>query len=106
MTAVHEGALLLPKRAVVYDNDQLFVFRLGDERRVERIKIERVLEDVTNIEPASGLSEGDQIVVAGQASLKDGALVRLPGDPEPIEIAVVLDGQPLPAGFVENAHPG
>ena len=85
VTAVHELALLLPKRAVVYDNDQLFVFRMGDERRVERIKIQPVLEDVNNIEPSSGLSEGDQIVVAGQASLKDGALVRLPGDPEPEE---------------------
>jgi membrane fusion protein (multidrug efflux system) len=85
VTAVHMDALLLPKRAVVYDNDQLFVFRLGDERRVERIKIQPLLEDVNNIEPASGLGEGDQIVVAGQASLKDGALVRLPGDPEPEE---------------------
>lgn len=85
VTAVHEDALLLPKRAVVYDNDQLFVFRLGDERRVERIKIEPVLEDVNNIEPVAGLAKGDQIVVAGQASLKDGALVRLPGDPEPEE---------------------
>ena len=85
VTAIHEDALLLPKRAVVYDNDQLFVFRLGDERRVERIKIQPALEDIDNIEPASGLSEGEQIVVAGQAGLKDGALVRLPGDPEPVE---------------------
>ena len=83
VTAVHEDALLLPKRAVVYDNDQLFVFRLGDDRRVERIKVEPVLEDTANIEPASGLAAGDLIVVAGQASLKDGALVRLPGDPDP-----------------------
>lgn len=83
VTAVHEDALLLPKRTVVYDNDQLFVFRLGDERRVERIKVNPVLEDVENIEPASDLAQGDQIVVAGQASLKDGALVRLPGDPDP-----------------------
>ena len=85
VAAVHDDALLLPKRAVVYDNDQLFVFRLADERRVERIKIEALLEDVNNIEPSSGLEEGDEIVVAGQASLKDGALVRLPGDPEPEE---------------------
>ena len=83
VTAVHTDALLLPKRAVVYDNDQLFVFRLGDERRVERIKVDAMLEDVRNIEPAGSLVEGDQIVVAGQASLKDGALVRLPGDPDP-----------------------
>jgi len=83
VTAVHDDALLVPKRAIVYDNDQLFVFRLGDERRVERIKVDPVLEDVESIEPAEGLEEGDQIVVAGQASLKDGALVRLPGDPDP-----------------------
>ena len=83
VTAVNEDALLLPKRSVVYDNDQLFVFRLGDERRVERIKVEPVLEDIENIEPAGGLSTGDLVVVAGQASLKDQALVRLPGDPDP-----------------------
>jgi len=83
VTAVNEDALLLPKRSVVYDNDQLFVFRLGDERRVERIKVEPVLEDIENIEPAGGLSTGDLVVVAGQASLKDNALVRLPGDPDP-----------------------
>ncbi len=83
VTAVHEDALLLPKRAVVYDNDQLFVFRLGEERRVERIKVDRVLEDVENIEPKGDLAESDLIVAAGQASLKDGALVRLPGDPDP-----------------------
>ncbi len=85
VTAVNEDALLLPKRSVVYDNDQLFVFRLGDERRVERIKVEPVLEDIENIEPAGGLSTGDLVVVAGQASLKDNALVRLPGDPDPEE---------------------
>ena len=83
VTAVNEDALLLPKRSVVYDNDQLFVFRLGDERRVERIKVEPVLEDIEHIEPADGLSTGDLVVVAGQASLKDKALVRLPGDPDP-----------------------
>ena len=85
VTAVHEDALLLPKRAVVYDNDQLFVFRLGEERRVERVKVEAMLEDVESIEPEGHLAEGDLIVVAGQASLKDGALVRLPGDPDPAD---------------------
>ena len=31
----------------------------------------------------SGFKEGDQIVVAGQTGLKDGAKVRLPEDPRP-----------------------
>jgi len=83
VTAVHDQALLLPKRALVYDNDQAFVFRLGAERRVERLRVAPQLEDAENVEPLEGLAEGDQVVVAGQSGLKDGGLVRLPGDPEP-----------------------
>jgi membrane fusion protein (multidrug efflux system) len=82
VTAVHGDALLVPKRALVYDNDQAFVFRLRKERRVERLRVSPLLEDADNIEPAGGLAAGDQLVVAGQSGLKDGGLVRLPGDPE------------------------
>jgi membrane fusion protein (multidrug efflux system) len=80
VTATHDEALLVPKRAVVYDADQMFVYRLGDERRVERIFIEPLLTNKHFVEPREGLDEGDEIVVAGQAGLKDGALVSLPGD--------------------------
>jgi membrane fusion protein (multidrug efflux system) len=82
VTAVHDDALLVPKRALVYDNDQAFVFRLKEKRRVERLRVSPLLEDADNIEPGDGLSTGDQLVVAGQSGLKDGGLVRLPGDPE------------------------
>ena len=85
VTAVNREAILVPKRALVYDNDQMFVFRLGSEeggRRVERVFVEARLTDKYNVEPASGLSLGDQLVIAGQAGLKDGALVSLPGDPK------------------------
>ncbi|MEE9127898.1 MAG: efflux RND transporter periplasmic adaptor subunit [Planctomycetota bacterium] len=83
VTEIHHDALLVPKRALIYDQDQIFVYRLGEERRVERLLIESVLEDRENVEPTSGLEEGDEIVIAGQAGLKDNALVRLPGDPDP-----------------------
>lgn len=84
VTDKHQDALLVPKRALIYDQDQVFVYRLGEERRVERLLLEPVLEDKINVEPAEGgLNEGDQIVVAGQAGLKDKSLVRLPGDPIP-----------------------
>ena len=39
-------------------------------------RIQPVLEDRNNIEPAGLLEAGDRIVVAGQAGLKDGSLVR------------------------------
>ncbi len=37
-------------------------------------------EDRENIEPAGRLKEGDRLVVAGQAGLKDGAEVRIVGN--------------------------
>ncbi len=83
VTAVHEHAIRIPKKALAYDNDQIFVFRLSDDRTVERVAVVPALEDPEFMEPSDGLSLGDEIVVAGQSSLKDGATVRLPGDPEP-----------------------
>jgi membrane fusion protein, multidrug efflux system len=74
------AALRVPKRALVYDNDQIFVYRLADSERVERVLVEPVLEDRDFIQPAAGLAAGDRVVVAGQAGLKDGAQVRLLGE--------------------------
>lgn len=82
VVATNPSAVLVPKRAVVYDSDQMFVYRLTGERRVERVFLEARIADKFNIEPAAGVEAGDRIVIAGQAGLKDGALVRLPGDPE------------------------
>jgi membrane fusion protein (multidrug efflux system) len=86
VTDRHQQAVLLPKRALVYDNDQIFVFRLGDERRVERVPVSMLIESPELVEPVSGFAAGDQIVIAGQSGLKDGALVRLPGDPKPVKV--------------------
>ncbi|MDY7095185.1 MAG: efflux RND transporter periplasmic adaptor subunit [Acidobacteriota bacterium] len=86
VTAVHENALLIPKRALVYDQDQIFVYRLADvssgdaaeEQTVERVRVEPELEDKIFMEPRGDrLSAGDRLVVAGQAGLKDGAEVRI-----------------------------
>ena len=85
VTATHEGAVLVPKRALVYDDDQMFVYRMraDEDRRVERVFFSPALADKNWVEPLDALALGDRIVVAGQAALKDGALVRLPGDPKP-----------------------
>lgn len=83
VTAVHPDALLLSKRSLVYDQDLRFVYRLKEDRTVERVAVKVRLEDDFNVEPDGGFTAGDRIVVAGQTGLKDGAKVRLPGDPEP-----------------------
>ena len=80
VTSIHDNALLMPKRALVYDKDRVFVFRLGEERRVERLLLDPTLSDRDHVEVGAPLSPGDQVVVAGQNGLKDGTLVSLPGD--------------------------
>ena len=118
VVAREDDALLVPKRALVYDDVQSFVYRLqpmtdeeirefqaaakaADEARkddkdeddggrakkpspppdgtVSRLLVDPQLADRNNIvpSPADGLAAGDQIIVAGQAGLKDGAKVRI-----------------------------
>jgi len=87
VTDTREDALLVPKRALVYENDQIFVYRLAEERTVERVRLVPQLEDAMFVEPLEGFEPGDQLVTAGQSGLKDGALVKLPGDEAEEEIA-------------------
>ena len=75
-----EEALRIPKRALIYDDTSVFVYRLGDDMKVERLLVELDIEDRVYIEPkpsSHDLKAGDRIVVAGQAGLKDGNEVRL-----------------------------
>jgi len=82
VTDTREDALLVPKRAVVYDQNRAFLFRLTGDMTVERLTVEPRLQDQGWIEPdlGAGLAVGDRVVVAGQAGLKDGTKVRLAGD--------------------------
>ena len=92
ITEVNAEAVLVPKKALIYDAEQIYVFRLAEPDRVERLLIEARLEDRDNIEPAGALAAGDRIVVAGQAGLKDGSLVRLIGAAE--DDAAAAAGEP------------
>jgi membrane fusion protein, multidrug efflux system len=85
ITDKRSDAILISKRALVHDEELKYVFRLLPERKVERVVVEEKIADKLNVEPVSGFKEADQIVVAGQAGLKDGAKVRLPEDPLPDE---------------------
>ena len=77
VTAVRDDALLVPKRALIYDEDQVFVYRVGDDLTAERVFIQPLLEDKDHVQPEGSVAIGDRLVIAGQAGLKEGALVRL-----------------------------
>jgi len=81
--AIHDDAVLIPKRALVYDNDQVFVFRVvrgADKVTAERVPVEILLTDRDFVESASGVAFGDEIVIAGHTGLKAGSEIRVLGD--------------------------
>ncbi len=77
VTAAKPDALLLPKRALVYDGDQTYAYRIRPDQRVERLLVEPLLADRFHLEPRQGLQAGDLIVVAGQTGLREQAKIKI-----------------------------
>jgi membrane fusion protein (multidrug efflux system) len=90
-----EDALLIPKRSIVYDNDQTFAYKLfTDTNGVEISRRQLVVAenvDKLHIEPRGGFEAGDRIVVAGQSGLKDESPVREVGEEE-LEVLAASSG--------------
>jgi RND family efflux transporter MFP subunit len=77
----HEGVLVLPKRAVVWDEGDPWVFVVRDGV-AKRLPVTLAFQEEDRVEVATGLSEGDSVVVVGQGVLRDGAKVKVdPGRP-------------------------
>lgn len=83
-----DQVLRIPKRALVYEGDQMYVF-VADEKEGQRVArrqaVEVALADREFVMPEENslLAPGVEVIVAGQTGLKDGALIRLtPVEPE------------------------
>jgi membrane fusion protein (multidrug efflux system) len=81
-----EAVAVIPKRAIVYEADTAWVFRIAGEGEgsggeptftIERVRIETGFEDDDMIEVRDGLDIGDRIIVAGQSALDDDSEVRI-----------------------------
>jgi len=76
VTATHKKAVLVPKRAVVYDDGMPHVFVVSDST-ANKVRFEMGFDDTEFVEVTSGVKKGDQIVVVGQNGLKDKAKIRI-----------------------------
>ncbi len=79
VTERREDALRLPKRALIYDEEQAFAFLVvedDDGERARRVRVDPDIDDRDFVLPASGFSPGDSVVIAGQVGLRDGARVE------------------------------
>lgn len=80
VTDTHDGALTIPRRAVIADAGDLYVFVAeADSARKQPVGIG--FQDDSYAEVIEGLVAGDSVIVVGQGGLKTGTKVRiLPGE--------------------------
>ncbi|MBI4622410.1 MAG: efflux RND transporter periplasmic adaptor subunit [Verrucomicrobia bacterium] len=111
ITDTRPNAVLIPKRAVVYEGGERYVFIVEKNKAVKK-KLAVGYEDPNNVEAVSGLDVGTTVIVLGQSGLKDGQLVRsvnpappaLPGVPSLTAPAAKADPAAKTKSAVESAQ--
>jgi membrane fusion protein (multidrug efflux system) len=89
IVATHEDALLVPKRALVYDEGEPLVF-VATDGKAKRTPVELGFAERDRVEVTEGLAEGQQVVVVGQGLLRDDAEITVVSEPAP-----QADGKPV-----------
>ena len=81
VTDVHENAILIPKTAIVYENEAMSVFVVRDSI-AHKITLDVGFQDHEKIESINDIHEGDKVIVVGQAGLKDQTKVKIVSERE------------------------
>lgn len=76
ITSTHKNAVLIPKTAIVYENEYLNVFVVKDSI-AHKIPLQPGFQDHEKIEALEGINEGDKVIVVGQSGLKDKTRVKV-----------------------------
>jgi len=71
-----DDAVLIPKTAIVYENEAVNVFVVRDSM-AHKIRLDVGFEDSEKVEALSKIEEGDKVIVVGQSGLKDKTPVRI-----------------------------
>jgi len=75
ITDTRPNAVLVPKRAILYEGGERYLFIVEKGKALKK-KLTVGYEDPVNIEALSGFEAGTTVIVLGQSGLKDGQLVR------------------------------
>jgi membrane fusion protein (multidrug efflux system) len=76
VVATHEDAVLIPKTAIVYENERMNVFVVRDTL-AHKISLKVGFQDNEKVEALADIEEGDKVIVVGQAGLKDQTKVKI-----------------------------
>lgn len=74
-TDTRQDAVLIPKRAIVEEDGESYIFAAEGEV-AHRRKVDLGYESAGEVEVLAGVSAGDSIIVAGQGNLKEGSKIR------------------------------
>jgi membrane fusion protein (multidrug efflux system) len=72
----HARAVLIPKRAVLEEDGQHYVY-IASGTAAKRTKVELGYENEGRVEIRNGVAAGQKVVVAGQGALKEGSKIRI-----------------------------
>lgn len=72
----HENARLIPKAALIYENERTYFFVVQQDTSV-KIELEKGFEDAEKVEIMNDIPLGTPVVVLGQNGLKNGSKVRI-----------------------------
>lgn len=80
ISAIHREAVLVPKEAVVYRDNQPMIFKLVNNQ-ASLLNVEIGLSDAKSIEIMAGVLPGESVIVSGHELLNDGdkVVVKDPG---------------------------
>ncbi len=76
---VHEDVPVIPRSAVISEDDQNHVFVIAEDGVASRRAIELGYEKDGRVEIVSGVAHGEKVVTAGKGSLNDGTVVEIIG---------------------------
>jgi len=72
-----KGVPLVPRSAVIKEDEQTFVFVIGEDSNVTRRSIRTGYERNGDVEVTEGLEAGETVVTAGKSSLSDGSKIEV-----------------------------
>lgn len=70
------NSTLIPKRALVEDDSEKYVF-IANGETAKRVKVSLGYESGGQVEILKGITPGQRVVVAGQGALKDGSKIKI-----------------------------
>jgi len=74
---LHEGVPVIPRSAVITEDERNHVFVIGEDGSASRRSVELGYERAGMIEVRDGVEAGETVVTAGKGSLSDGARVEV-----------------------------